>query len=163
MAIACSSTALMAAPPLLRTKPSFPSTYCYGSLTPPPPSPRAPPSSSPAAAVSSVPLRGGAAPVDAEAEGELWGRGASSGSASRARRHRRVAALVFGPKKLPEIGRSIGKTVKSFQQAAKEFETEIKKDSEDASQPAPSETSKTIKSEDEKKELEASSGTKESI
>lgn len=27
-----------------------------------------------------------------------------------------VAALVFGPKKLPEIGRSIGKTVKSFQQ-----------------------------------------------
>ena len=27
-----------------------------------------------------------------------------------------VAALVFGPKKLPEVGRSIGKTVKSFQQ-----------------------------------------------
>ncbi|CAL9088137.1 unnamed protein product [Musa textilis] len=27
-----------------------------------------------------------------------------------------VAALVFGPKKLPEIGRSFGKTVKSFQQ-----------------------------------------------
>ncbi|GER55410.1 Sec-independent protein translocase protein TatA [Striga asiatica] len=28
-----------------------------------------------------------------------------------------VAALVFGPKKLPEVGRSIGKTVKSFQQS----------------------------------------------
>ncbi|XP_025015236.2 sec-independent protein translocase protein TATA, chloroplastic isoform X2 [Ricinus communis] len=27
-----------------------------------------------------------------------------------------VAALVFGPKKLPEVGRSIGKTVKSFQE-----------------------------------------------
>lgn len=27
-----------------------------------------------------------------------------------------VVALVFGPKKLPEVGRSIGKTVKSFQQ-----------------------------------------------
>lgn len=27
-----------------------------------------------------------------------------------------VAALVFGPKKLPEIGRSFGKTIKSFQQ-----------------------------------------------
>ncbi|KAL5988857.1 hypothetical protein ACLOJK_026959 [Asimina triloba] len=27
-----------------------------------------------------------------------------------------VAALVFGPKKLPEIGRSVGKTIKSFQQ-----------------------------------------------
>ncbi|RLN17295.1 tha9 protein [Panicum miliaceum] len=39
-----------------------------------------------------------------------------------------VAALVFGPKQLPEIGRNIGKTVKSFQQAAKEFETELKKE-----------------------------------
>lgn len=29
-----------------------------------------------------------------------------------------VAALVFGPKKLPEVGRSIGKTVKSFQQVS---------------------------------------------
>ncbi|KAK7820077.1 sec-independent protein translocase protein tata [Quercus suber] len=28
-----------------------------------------------------------------------------------------VAALVFGPKKLPEVGKSIGKTVKSFQQS----------------------------------------------
>ncbi|PON87158.1 Twin-arginine translocation protein TatB-like [Trema orientale] len=37
-----------------------------------------------------------------------------------------VAALVFGPKKLPEVGKSIGKTVKSFQQAAKEFESELK-------------------------------------
>ncbi|XP_028790308.1 sec-independent protein translocase protein TATA, chloroplastic [Neltuma alba] len=39
-----------------------------------------------------------------------------------------VAALVFGPRKLPEVGRSIGKTVKSFQQAAKEFESEIKRE-----------------------------------
>lgn len=29
-----------------------------------------------------------------------------------------VAALVFGPKKLPEVGKSIGKTVKSFQQVS---------------------------------------------
>ncbi|GAB2211450.1 hypothetical protein Droror1_Dr00024763 [Drosera rotundifolia] len=41
-----------------------------------------------------------------------------------------VAALLFGPKQLPEVGRSIGKTVKSFQQAAKEFESELKKDPE---------------------------------
>lgn len=32
-----------------------------------------------------------------------------------------VAALVFGPKKLPEIGRSIGKTVKSFQEVGRFF------------------------------------------
>ncbi|XP_021742251.1 sec-independent protein translocase protein TATA, chloroplastic-like [Chenopodium quinoa] len=37
-----------------------------------------------------------------------------------------VAAIVFGPKQLPEIGRSFGKTIKSFQQAAKEFEQELK-------------------------------------
>lgn len=43
-----------------------------------------------------------------------------------------VAALVFGPKKLPEVGRSIGKTVKSFQEAAKEFETELKKEPDSA-------------------------------
>lgn len=30
-----------------------------------------------------------------------------------------VVALVFGPKKLPEVGKSIGKTVKSFQQVCK--------------------------------------------
>jgi TatA/E family protein of Tat protein translocase len=27
-----------------------------------------------------------------------------------------VTALIFGPSKLPEIGKSLGKTVKSFQQ-----------------------------------------------
>ncbi|XP_020587024.1 sec-independent protein translocase protein TATA, chloroplastic [Phalaenopsis equestris] len=76
-----------------------------------------------------------------------------------------VAALVFGPKKLPEIGRSIGKTVKSFQQAAKEFETELKKEPEKATQsPSPPEnpnaSAEILGAEDEKKELEAS-GTQE--
>lgn len=37
-----------------------------------------------------------------------------------------IAALVFGPSKLPELGKGLGKTVKSFQTAAKEFETELK-------------------------------------
>ncbi|KAJ8512904.1 hypothetical protein OPV22_003338 [Ensete ventricosum] len=72
-----------------------------------------------------------------------------------------VAALVFGPKKLPEIGRSFGKTIKSFQQAAKEFETELKKDPEDSSNPPPVESPKAVSSEDEKKELETS-GTNDS-
>lgn len=47
-----------------------------------------------------------------------------------------VAALVFGPKKLPEVGKSIGKTVKSFQQAAKEFESELKKEPESSTKPS---------------------------
>lgn len=41
-----------------------------------------------------------------------------------------VALLIFGPKKLPEIGRSLGKTIRSFQEASKEFETEFKREAE---------------------------------
>ena len=53
-----------------------------------------------------------------------------------------VALLVFGPKRLPELGRTLGKTLKGFQSASKEFEREINKAmadpevSEDASKPA---------------------------
>ena len=38
-----------------------------------------------------------------------------------------VALLVFGPKRLPELGRTHGKTLKGFQSASKEFEREINK------------------------------------
>ena len=38
-----------------------------------------------------------------------------------------LALLIFGPKKLPELGRSIGKTLKSLQQASGEFQEEIEK------------------------------------
>jgi sec-independent protein translocase protein TatA len=38
-----------------------------------------------------------------------------------------VALLVFGPKRLPELGRSLGRTLKGFQSASKEFEQEFKK------------------------------------
>jgi sec-independent protein translocase protein TatA len=41
-----------------------------------------------------------------------------------------VALLIFGPKKLPEIGRSLGKAIRGFQEASKEFETEFKKEAE---------------------------------
>jgi len=41
-----------------------------------------------------------------------------------------VALLVFGPKKLPEIGRSLGKGIRSFQDASKEFESEFKREAE---------------------------------
>ncbi|XP_068651099.1 sec-independent protein translocase protein TATA, chloroplastic-like [Aristolochia californica] len=74
-----------------------------------------------------------------------------------------VAALVFGPKKLPEVGRSIGKTLKSFQQAAKEFETELKKDPEESTESLPDQPAAVSegKSAGEKKDLEVS-GAKES-
>ena len=41
-----------------------------------------------------------------------------------------VALLVFGPKKLPEIGRSLGKAIRGFQDASKEFENEFKKEAD---------------------------------
>jgi sec-independent protein translocase protein TatA len=39
-----------------------------------------------------------------------------------------VALLIFGPKKLPEIGRSLGKAIRSFQEASSEFQSEFKKE-----------------------------------
>ncbi len=38
-----------------------------------------------------------------------------------------LALLVFGPKRLPELGRTLGKTLKGFQAASTEFEREIHK------------------------------------
>ena len=37
-----------------------------------------------------------------------------------------LALIVFGPKRLPELGRTIGKTLKGLQSASTEFEREIK-------------------------------------
>ncbi|NJO43647.1 MAG: TatA/E family twin arginine-targeting protein translocase [Cyanobacteria bacterium CRU_2_1] len=41
-----------------------------------------------------------------------------------------LALLIFGPKKLPEIGRSMGKAIRGFQEASKEFENEFKREAE---------------------------------
>jgi sec-independent protein translocase protein TatA len=41
-----------------------------------------------------------------------------------------VALLIFGPKKLPEIGRSMGKAVRGFQEASSEFEKEFKREAD---------------------------------
>ena len=45
-----------------------------------------------------------------------------------------LALLVFGPKKLPEIGRSVGKAIRGFQEASKEFEAEFKREAEQIEQ-----------------------------
>ncbi|BBA79473.1 twin arginine translocase protein A [cyanobacterium endosymbiont of Rhopalodia gibberula] len=39
-----------------------------------------------------------------------------------------ISLLIFGPKKLPEIGRSLGKAIRGFQEASKEFEDEFKRE-----------------------------------
>jgi sec-independent protein translocase protein TatA len=45
-----------------------------------------------------------------------------------------IALLVFGPKKLPEIGRSLGKAIRGFQEASREFEAEFKHEAEQLEQ-----------------------------
>ena len=45
-----------------------------------------------------------------------------------------VALLIFGPKKLPEIGRSLGKAIRSFQDASSEFQSEFKREAEQIEQ-----------------------------
>jgi sec-independent protein translocase protein TatA len=41
-----------------------------------------------------------------------------------------IALLIFGPKKLPEIGRSLGKALRSFQEASNEFQSELKREAQ---------------------------------
>ena len=38
-----------------------------------------------------------------------------------------LALVSFGPKRLPELGRTLGKTLKGLQKASTEFESEIQK------------------------------------
>lgn len=45
-----------------------------------------------------------------------------------------VALLIFGPKKLPEIGQSLGKAIRSFQNASREFEAEFKREADQIEQ-----------------------------
>ncbi|NJL81985.1 MAG: TatA/E family twin arginine-targeting protein translocase [Chloroflexaceae bacterium] len=41
-----------------------------------------------------------------------------------------VALLIFGPKKLPEIGRSLGKAIRGFQEASREFQSEFEREAQ---------------------------------
>ncbi len=36
-----------------------------------------------------------------------------------------LALLIFGPKKIPELGKQLGKTLKSLKKASNEFQNEI--------------------------------------
>jgi sec-independent protein translocase protein TatA len=49
-----------------------------------------------------------------------------------------IALLVFGPKRLPEMGRSLGRTLRGFQSASSEFEKEFRSalSSAEADEPA---------------------------
>lgn len=38
-----------------------------------------------------------------------------------------IGLLVFGPKRLPELGKTLGRTLKGFQSASQEFEQEFRR------------------------------------
>ena len=60
-----------------------------------------------------------------------------------------VGLLVFGPKRLPELGRTLGKTLKGFQSASKEFENEFRKAVDTVESEVKSEPQPQLKTEDE--------------
>jgi len=66
-----------------------------------------------------------------------------------------IAVLIFGPKKLPEIGRSMGKAIRSFQDASREFESEFKKEAEqlEATTKSESEAKSDVKSDAEPEKM----------
>ena len=69
-----------------------------------------------------------------------------------------LALLIFGPKKLPELGKQLGKTLKSLKKASNEFQNEIdqvmnEEDKEDS--PKSIESSQTNKIDQEKLDSES--------
>ena len=54
-----------------------------------------------------------------------------------------IALLVFGPKRLPEMGKTLGRTLKGFQSASTEFEKEFRT----AMDPAPGPKTEELKPE----------------
>jgi len=74
-----------------------------------------------------------------------------------------LALLIFGPKKLPELGRQLGKTLKSLKKASNEFQNEIDqvmREEEKEELPKSIENSKTNKISEEKLELEENNFSK---
>ena len=51
-----------------------------------------------------------------------------------------IALVVFGPKRLPDMGRSLGKAIREFRNAGKEIQNDIAesidKDDKDSTKPA---------------------------
>ncbi len=48
-----------------------------------------------------------------------------------------VALLLFGPKKLPELGRSVGQSIREFKKGAQEIRSELEKTVDYKEEPKP--------------------------
>jgi sec-independent protein translocase protein TatA len=47
-----------------------------------------------------------------------------------------LALIIFGPRRLPEIGRTVGKSMREFRRAAAELRAEIENDLDEEEPPA---------------------------
>ncbi len=45
-----------------------------------------------------------------------------------------IALIVFGPRRLPEIGRTLGKTIREFREASQELTTQLRSEMDAASE-----------------------------
>jgi sec-independent protein translocase protein TatA len=68
-----------------------------------------------------------------------------------------VALLIFGPKKLPEIGRSIGKAIREFKSHSDKLTEELNFDDTGKSQSTT--TAKAEEAEDKDKDKQQTTGT----
>ena len=57
-----------------------------------------------------------------------------------------LALIVFGPKKLPELGRAVGQTLSEFKKSAKNLTSDLVEEVEDAKNLAAHEVSAELKS-----------------
>ena len=67
-----------------------------------------------------------------------------------------LALVIFGPKKLPELGKNLGKTLKTLQKASSEFESEFQKaitNSEDVASTNPPEKRTQVDSPEKNKKI----------
>jgi sec-independent protein translocase protein TatA len=68
-----------------------------------------------------------------------------------------LALLVFGPKKLPEIGKGVGQAMREFKKASRDFMSSFNEDTDDRPRPAP--TYDTYNSTPDDSQLDAPAGT----
>lgn len=58
-----------------------------------------------------------------------------------------LALIVFGPKKLPELGRAVGQTLSEFKKSAKELTSDVVEEIDEAKEIASKEVSEKLKKE----------------
>jgi len=56
-----------------------------------------------------------------------------------------LALIVFGPKKLPELGRAVGQTLSEFKKSAKELTSDVVEEIDEAKELATKEVSEEMK------------------